>query len=148
MHGHACKHASVPASPLSCISPRAAPLPSATFASLTGIRILVPLRVTSCSFLLSSLKHARTCMQACVRSCFPSFVHKSPRCSVAFCNFRIAYRNSHSRAASRHFMLIPVVVAKACTDMHASMRPFLLCDWTYALKMSRLTDQPGLLYTR
>ena len=36
-------------------------------------------------------------------------------------------------------MLIPVVVAKARPVLHASMRPAVLCDWTYTVK-----NPPGL----
>ena len=41
---------------------------------------------------------------------------------------------------SRNFMLILVVVAKACPVSHASMRPALLCDWTYTLKIPPMTN--------
>ena len=34
--------------------------------------------------------------------------------------------------------LIPVVVAKACPDVHASMHPSLLCDWTYAVSCAEI----------
>ena len=37
-------------------------------------------------------------------------------------------------------MLILVVVAKACPVFHASMRPALLCDWTYTLKIPPMTN--------
>ena len=37
-------------------------------------------------------------------------------------------------------MLILVVVAKACPVSHASMRPALLCDWTYTLKIPPMTN--------
>ena len=61
----------------------------------------------------------------------------SPRVTALLSSFRAANRYSHSRAASRHSMLIPVVVAKACPDMHASMHPSLLCDWTYTIHYSK-----------
>ncbi len=35
-------------------------------------------------------------------------------------------------------MLIPVVVAKACPDVHASMHLSLLCDWTYAVSCAEI----------
>ena len=62
----------------------------------------------------------------------------SPRVTALLSSFRAANRYSHSRAASRHSMLIPVVVAKACPDVHASMHPSLLCDWTYTVSCAEI----------